>query len=264
MASLVPCPVFWPVFDFWRGGVTALGCAHRQDEVEMFIVSPATVWNDAALRTRQVPRRIFGRVALIPRSGASAGLLLRMLLEVQLLRYLLPLLPILAIGFAWPDTAFALSNAPLLMLLMIWLVEMRLLRIPPRSRAALIDPANAERGLDLLRVRAVDVLTRIAAGRGLMAGQLHLVVEQSELARIAPLTYVSVQTGEGPDGRPAVLNLSPDEEKLIRQTLFQPPLDERRLQLINLSQDQCLRDIALDLRNVSAHVRLSAMIGGAT
>lgn len=229
----------------------------------MFIVSPATVWNDTALRTRQVPRRIFGRVALIPRSGASASLLLRMLLEVQLLRYLLPLLPILAIGFAWPNTAFALSNAPLLMLVMIWLVEMRLLRIPPRSRGALIDSASADRGLDLLRVRAVDVLTRIAAARGLRTGRLHLVVEQSELARITPLTYVSVQTEDGPEGRPAVLNLARDEEKLIRQTLFQPPLDERRLQLINLSQDQCLRDIALDLRGVSAHARLSAMIGPA-
>jgi len=55
--------------------------------------------------------------------------------------------------------------------------------------------------------------------------------------------------------------IEPQVEALIRTTLFQPPLDERKLLLINLAQDNCLREIALDLRGVSAHARLAAMMG---
>lgn len=222
----------------------------------MFIVSQASVLNASALETRHLPRRFLGRGTLIPIRGVGPRLLARMVFDVELLRYLASLLPFGIAALVWPDKAIAIAQAPLLMFLAIYAVEMRFLRVPPAARAALIDPAEADRGLDLLRVRSLSILTKIAAGRGLAHGALHLVIEQSELARIAPLTLVSVQTQDGP----AVLRLAPDEEKLIRETLFNTPLDERRLLLINQSQDDFLRAIMLDMGSVSAHARLAALM----
>jgi hypothetical protein len=221
----------------------------------MFIVSPDTVTRPSMLEMRQLPRRFLGRGLLIPRRGGSAAHLARMVFEVEILRYLGALLPFALAALIWKDQALAIAQAPLLMVFVVYAVEMKFLRVPPARRAGLIDEAETERGLDLLAVRGRAILTWIAAGRGMMQGHLHLVIEQSELNRLPPLTYVSVQSEDGPE----VIGLSADEEALIRETLFQPPLDERRLHLINLSQDDCLRDIALDARTISAHARLAAM-----
>jgi hypothetical protein len=223
----------------------------------MFIVSSATVLNSSTLETRHVPRRFFGRTTLIPVRGAGPGTALRMIFEVELLRYLGALLPFAAAALIWRESALAIAQAPLLMFLVVYTVEMRFLRLTPTQREALLQDGEADRGLDLLRVRALAILTRIAAGRGLLTGQLHLVVEQSDMARVAPLTLVSVQSEDGP----ALLRLSADEEALIRDSLFLPPLTERSLHRINLAADEQLRDIALDLRAISAHARLAAMIG---
>lgn len=223
----------------------------------MFIVSPDTVTRPSMLEMRQLPRRFLGRGLLIPRRGGSGSHVARMIFEVEILRYLGALLPFALAALIWKDQALAIAQAPLLMVFVVYAVEMRFLRVPPARRAGLIDAAEAERGLDLLAVRARVILTRIAAGRGLTQGHLHLVIEQSELNRLPPLTYVSVQSEAGPE----VIALSPEEEVLIRDTLFQPPLDERRLHLINVSQDAFLRDVGLDLRTISAHARLAAMAG---
>lgn len=221
----------------------------------MFIVSPETVTRPSMLEMRQVPRRFLGRGLLIPRRGGSVGHVARMIFEVEILRYLGALLPFVVAALVWQDQALAIAQAPLVMVFVVYAVEMKFLRVPPARRAALISEGDAERGLDLLAVRARAILTRIAAGRGLAQGHLHLVVEQSELCRLPPLTYVSVQSEDGPE----VVALSIQEAALIRDTLFQPPLDERGLHLINLSQDEFLRDVGLDLRSISAHARLAAM-----
>ncbi|NCO86597.1 MAG: hypothetical protein GW886_08220 [Rhodobacterales bacterium] len=222
----------------------------------MLIVTPDTVRNPEALKVRQLPRRFFKRVTLIPRGRVSVGLALRIMAEFQVLRYMLPLLPVVAIGLIWTNTALALSQAPLLMFLLIWWVEMRLLRVPAGRRRALIDPDAAARGLDLLEVRGRAVLARVAATRGMRVGQLHLVVEQSELGRLPPLTYVSVQSEDGPE----VVALDPSERAQIAAALFQPPLDERLLHRINQAEDVFLRDVVLDARQVSAHARLAAAL----
>ncbi|SLN18036.1 hypothetical protein [Roseisalinus antarcticus] len=222
----------------------------------MLILTRDTVRNPTILKVRQLPRKFFGRVTVWPKGKIGAGLFLRILAEFQTLRYSTALLPLIVIALIWNGTALPLSQAPLLMLVILWLVEMRLLRVPEKRRAGLIDAAEAERGLDLLQVQARQALTRIAAGRGLKAGQLHLVVEQSELRPFPPLTYVSVQSEDGPE----VLDLAPEERQILRDTLFQPPLDERRLHTINSAQNVFLRDVALDARGVSAHARLSAAL----
>lgn len=222
----------------------------------MFIVTPDTVWNAAALETRQLPRRFFGRVTLWPRQGGSWGLFARTVFEIEVLRYTSSLLPFIAAALIWQDKALAIAQAPLLMFMLVYLVETRVLRPSAERRKGLAGRDEADRALDALRVRGRSILTRIAAKRNMVDGTLWLVVEQSELARVAPLTYVSVQS----DVMPEVLRLTFDEARLIRETLFQPPLDERLLHRVNLMENEFLRDIRLETRTVSAHARMEALL----
>ncbi len=221
----------------------------------MFIVSHDTILNPSALEVRTLPRKFLGRVTLWPRGG-GVGLWLRVVFEVELWRYLLALLPFLIATLIWQEYALAIAQAPLPMFMLVYLVEIRLLRVPKSARAGLISVPDAERGLDLLQARSLSLLTRIAAGRGMASGALHLVVEQSDMARVAPLTYVSVQSEDGP----VVLHLTQAEQAMIRAELFQPPLTEHQLRLINQSQDQPLRDMMLEVARVSAHARMAALM----
>ncbi|MFN3972568.1 MAG: hypothetical protein ACK4L4_14560 [Gemmobacter sp.] len=222
----------------------------------MFIVSPTTVWNPHVLEVSELPRRIQGRVTVWP-VGGNLQLWLRVTFEMELLRYLVVLIPFVFGALIWQEHALAIAQAPLLMFMLVYAAETRLLRIPPEARAALMEAAEAERGLDLLAARGRAILTRIAAGRGLAKGALRLVVEQSDLARIAPLTWVSVQSEEGPE----VIRLSPAEQALLREGLFAAPLSERALHRINHWENEYLREVRLDARDISAHARLAAMMG---
>ncbi|ULB10370.1 hypothetical protein ORIO_10720 [Cereibacter azotoformans] len=221
----------------------------------MFIVSPSTVWNRSALETRQVPRRIFGRVLLLPRRGFPLRLIWRIVFETQMLRFLAVLAPFVVAMLIWRQSALAIAQAPLLMIVAILFVETNVLRIPKERREKIIDRAEADRGLDLLQVRGRTILTRIAARRKLERGVLHLVIEQSDMAHITPLTFVSVQSEAGPE----IVRLSREEEAMIRKTLFEAPLSERKLLRINLLENVFLRDVTLDMRGVSAHARLAAL-----
>ncbi len=226
----------------------------------MFILTPDTIWNPGALEMRQVPRRVFGRVMVFPRRGAGLGLWLRLIFEVEVLRYLVALLPFLLGAILFPRYALAISQAPLPMLIVVYLFEAKVLRLSKVKARALASEAEVERGLDLLRVRAVAVLSKIAAGRGLAEGRLHLVVEQSEIWRMPPLTLVSVQSEAGPKSGPEVMRLSAEETVLLAG-LFDADFGERDLLRVNLAAGECLRDVAFDVRGVSAHARLAALIG---
>lgn len=222
----------------------------------MLILTYDTVRNPAILAVRQLPRKFFGRVTVWPKGKVGLRGIARIAVEFQWVRYTVSLLPLVMIGLVWNDLAMPLAQAPILMLVLIWWVEMRVLRVPKSKRGQIIDAADAERGLDLLRVQARAVLTQIAALRDLRSGQLHLVVEQSDLGLFAPLTYVTVQSEDGP----AVLALTRQERDIIAQGLFQAPLDEGLLLRINQSQNTFLRDITLNARGVSAHARLAAAL----
>lgn len=222
----------------------------------MLIVTHDTITNPSILKVRQLPRKFFGRVTVWPRNKRAAGGILRLLVEFQAVRYLLSLSPLIVIGALWNVAALPIAQAPILMIAIIWWVEMRLLRVPAKRRGRLIDAAEAARGLDLLKVQSRDVLTRIAAARGMKAGHLHLVVEQSELWHLRPLTYVTVQSQDGPE----VLHLNADERAIITDRLFQPPLTEALLQRINQSENTFLRDTTFDAKGVSAHARLAAAL----
>ncbi len=229
----------------------------------MFLLTRDRVTNPGALDIRWVPRRYLGRTAVWPRGG-GAGLWARLIFEIELLRYLIALMPFVLATLIWRDYALAIAQAPTPMLILIYLVEARLLRASPARRARLVSEDEADRRLDLLRSRARTILTRIAAGRGLgeqaAAGRLHLVIEQSEMLRVPVLTLVSVQQeGEGA-ARPAMLRLTPAECALIEETLFAAPLSERALQHVSLARKIELHDLTLEPGQVSAHARLAAMM----
>ncbi|PWR03641.1 hypothetical protein DKT77_05735 [Meridianimarinicoccus roseus] len=229
----------------------------------MILIAPNTVWNPRALETRRVPRKLLGRVAILPRQRLPVRIWARLVVEGQFLRFSLALSPFVAAMFIWPESALPISQAPLAMLLVIGVVEMKLLRVPRDRRDEVVDAATADRTLDTLRFRARRVLGRIAARRGLDRGAMHLVVEQSELARIAPLTLVSLQAEPGV-GAPQAAVLTPDpEERAWLAGLFDDTLTERDLHLANQRADLFLRDIAFEAQTVSAHSRLAALMDAA-
>lgn len=224
----------------------------------LFILTPASLANPDALRTARIPKQALDRGFRIrPRGGLASKAFRRLILEQALTRYVIALAPFPAAMLIWPELALPISQAPVLMFGIVLYIESNVLSVPtPDRRRALIDPAEAARGLDLLRERARAILTRIAARRDLGEGVLHLVVEQSAMARVPPFTLLSLQY-EG--ARTEVLDLDPEEARLLRETLFDATLTERLLQTINLAENRFLRDVPLEARSVSAHARLAAL-----
>ncbi len=196
---------------------------------------------------------------VLPRGLVADRTFWRILLEYPFLRYAIVLFPIPVAILVWPHLALPISGAPLLMFLLVLYVEGNVLSVPTAARRrALIDAAEADRGLDLLAVRARAALTRIAAGRGMAAGRLTLVIEQSPMAAMPPLTLASLRDEAG-----TILPLSATEAADIRGILDPAPgpgrLDARLLHRINLSRAETLRAFALDAAAIPAHARLAAM-----
>lgn len=223
----------------------------------MFIVCPSTLYNCNALETRSVPKRMIGRISLIPRRGATARIVTRLLFEVQVLRYLAALTPVVIAMFVWPDLALPISQAPIPMLFLIFFVETRVFNMTKEKRAELVSDSDMDRTLDALQFNAKRLLTRIAARKQMETGELHLVIEQSELARVPVLTLVSVQLA----GRsPKVLDLDDHERAQIQQGLFDDLVTEQSLHLVTLRQSQNLRSVQIDAADISAHARMAAMM----
>ena len=223
-----------------------------------FILSPDTVWNPKALATGSVPRKVLHRIAFLPKGG-GAGLIARVIMENEPLRYFIALSPFVVAMFIWRDLALPISQAPVAMIIVIGFFEMKVLRVSAEKRKTLMDEDEAARVLDTLNFRARRVLTKLAALRGQTSGELMLVVEQSELAHITPLTLVSVQTREG---KPRILPLAPEERDLISAELFDSEFTERMLHRANLREDVFLRSVSFDARGVSGHARLAALLDG--
>lgn len=223
----------------------------------ILVLCKSTILNPAILETRSVPKPILARnITVFPRGLFISRLSWRLVLEHALTRYLIALAPFPAAMLLWPHLALPISQAPLLMFLFIWLFETRVLSYRSEgARAALMDADAAGRVVDALAARSRKALTRLAAGRGLQAGRLCCVVEQSEMARVPPVTLISVQDEEAPD----FLDLDPSERAMLRETLFDADLTERQLYLANHATQVFLRTTSLELRQISGHARLAAM-----
>lgn len=224
----------------------------------IFVLSQDTVSNRSTLEIRSAPKRLLSLgVTVWPRGLFHTKLFWRVLFEKSLPRYVVALSPFPALILARPEWSLGLSQAPLAMFAFVLLVESYVLSIPsPEKRRKLASEVEAAQKLDLLQVRAREVLTKIAAGRGMREGALHLVIEQSGLLRIPPLTQVSVQT----DGTaPVFMDLKAAERTLIAETLFDAELTEDDLRRVNVAQNTQLRSYTFDPRDVSAHARLRAL-----
>jgi hypothetical protein len=226
----------------------------------MFVVTPSTVVDSRSLRLRRVGAQMLGRgLRVVPRRPLTRGVFWRIVFDQAPLRYIMALSPFPIAMLIRPDLALAISQAPLLMFAVVFMVESTILSVStPEKRRRLIDETDAARGLDQLNLRARDVLARIAAGRGMEREELHLVVEQSGLARVPVLTLVSIQVPDEAGGRPELLDLDETEHALLHERLFDSEFDERRLHRINLAENRFVRDVAFEARTVSAHARLMA------
>ncbi len=223
----------------------------------IFFVTPSTVLNRKSLEMRRAPKPFLKySVTLVPKIAPWKPLGARMLFEHQIVRYALSLSPFPIALAIWPHLALPISQAPLLMFIVVWLFETRFLGMPRETKKSLASADDIGRIQDVLRVRGQEVLSRFAASRGLRIGELHLVIEQSELARIPPLTYVSVQTG---GARPAILDLSDYEKNEIADRFFEDELLESELQRIGFARNDFLNDIVLDPSKITSHARLAAL-----
>lgn len=222
----------------------------------MFIVCPSTLYNHKALETRSVPKRMIGRISLIPRREATGRMVARLIFEVQVLRFLGALMPFVVAMLIWPDLALPISQAPIPMLILIAFVETRVFNMPKEKRNALVTDDEMARTLDALRFNGTRALTRIAAHQGIAAGEIHLVVEQSELARVTPLTLVSVQM---PAPNAAVLDLDSEARRWLREGLFDETLTEKALHAVTVRQAQSIHMVTLETGTISAHARMAAL-----
>jgi len=222
----------------------------------VLIICQDTIRNASILETRAIPRKVLGRVQVIPRA-ASIGQWARLLLEMQLLRYLAALLPFVILTFTSRNAALGVTQAPLAMVVVIAFVELRVLRLTDRQRLRLMDEDEAARRRDTLNFHGRAVLRKIAARRGIADADLALVIEQSELARVAPLTLVSVQSATP---APHVLNLDEGDRALLQTELFAEGFTERDLLALNQFEQVHIRDIRQEAKAVSAHARLSAAL----
>lgn len=222
-----------------------------------FVLTPDTVWNPSSFDFRTAPRKILERIAILPRREAGARLVLRVILENQLLRYTTALLPFIVAMFVWPHLALPISQAPLPMLLVIGLVELKVLRISKEKRQNLMSEDEAGRVLDRLAFRGRAVLSKIAARHPDVSGELYLVIDQSELANVPPLSIVSVQTSEG---KKRLMPIDAQDRDLIRRELFSAEFTERDLHSMNMRDNTFLRSVAFNTKGVTAHARLAAIL----
>jgi len=222
----------------------------------MLVVAPDTIVNAGVLETRSLPKKFLGRVQLVPR-GAGIRLWTRFVVEMQFVRYMEALVPFIAIPLFSNDLALPVTQAPLAMLVVIAVIELKVLRLSKRGRDGLMSEHEAARRVDAFTFRARAALGRIAARRDLSEGEITLVLEQSELARVSPLTLVSVQSATP---EPHVLDLDVEERAILEGALFDDDLTERMLHAANLREDRVIREVRIETRSVSAHARLAAYL----
>ena len=227
----------------------------------MFVVTPSTVRSVKALRLNRIGAQMLGRgLRVVPRRPLGKRVFWRIVLDQAPLRYILALSPFPIAMIVRPDLALAISQAPLLMFAIVFMIESTFLSVQtPAKRRKLISEDRAAAGLDQLTLRARDVLGRIAAGRQLTEARLHLVVEQSGLARVPVLTLVSVQTQPEASGKPELMDLTAEERAMAEERLFGEEFDEKLLHTINLYENKFVRSVAFGASELSAHARLRAM-----
>ena len=225
--------------------------------MSLFVLSPDTVWNPGILQFPTAPRKILERGLILPRRDVDWRFVARTVIESQLLRFTVALLPFGIAMLIWPSAALPISQAPILMLIVIGIVELRWLRVSREKRERMATEAEAARALDALAFNGRRILAQLAARRGIETGTIYLVVEQSDMVRVPPMTIASVQLDEGSS---RLLPLSSEERAIVREGLFDDTFTERHLFLANQREGETFRSVSFETRGVSAHARLAAFL----
>lgn len=225
--------------------------------MSLFVLSPDTVWNPGILNFPTAPRKILERGMILPRRDVTWGFIARAIFESQVLRFVITLMPFGIAAIVWPGAALPVSQAPILMLATVGVVELRLLRVPRAKRKDMTTEAEAARALDTLNFRGRRILAQLAASRGIETGTIFLVVEQSDMVRVPPMTIVSLQLDHG---KSRLVPLTTEERAVIRDGLFDEEFTERHLFLANQREGEPFRSVAFEARGVSAHARLAAFL----
>ncbi|MEM8537522.1 MAG: hypothetical protein AAGF56_06640 [Pseudomonadota bacterium] len=225
--------------------------------MSLFVLAPETVWNPSILKFPTAPRKILQRGIVVPRREVSLRFVVRMMCESLALRCIIVLLPFCIAGLIWPAIALPLGQAPIAMIFLIALVETRLLRMSDKKRKDVVAEADAARVLDTLQFRGRRILAQLAAKRGIENGTIYLVVEQSDMVRLPPMTLASLQLDEG---RSRLVPLDAAERAIIRDGLFDADFTEHDLFLANQREGVAFRSVAFETRGVSAHARLAAFL----
>lgn len=225
--------------------------------MSLFVLSPDTVWNPGILEFPTAPRKILERGMILPRRDVSGGFILRAIFESQVMRLTLTLLPFGIAAILWPAAALPISQAPIVMLLAIGIVELRVLRIPREKRKEMTSEVEAARALDTLQFRGRRILAQLAVRKGIETGAIYLVVEQSDMVRVPPMTIVSLQLDQG---KSRLVPLTAEERAIIRDGLFDADFTEENLFLANQREGVSFRSVSFEARAVSAHARLAAFL----
>ncbi|MEL7215534.1 MAG: hypothetical protein AAFY35_18685 [Pseudomonadota bacterium] len=225
--------------------------------MSLFVLSPDAVWNPGLLNFPTAPRKILERGMILPRRDVTWGFVARVIFESQVLRFVIALLPFGIAAIIWPGAALPISQAPVLMLVAIGVIELRVLRLSRAKRKDMTSEAAAARALDSLNFRGRRILAQLAASKGVETGTLYLVVEQSDMVRVPPLTIASLQLDEG---KSRLVPLTSEERAIIRDGLFDDEFSERDLFLANQREGVAFRSVSYDARGVSAHARLAAFL----
>lgn len=225
--------------------------------MSLFVLSPDTVWNPGVLDFPTAPRKILERGMILPRRDVTWGFIFRAIFESQILRFVIALLPFGIAAVMWPGAALPISQAPIVMLAAIGIIELRVLRIPRDRRKEMTTEAEAARALDTLNFRGRRILAQLAAARGIETGKIYLVVEQSDMVRVPPMTIVSLQRDEG---KSRLVPLTPEDRAIIQDGLFDEDFTERNLFLANQREGVSFRSVTFEARGVSAHARLAAFL----
>ncbi|WP_425093663.1 hypothetical protein [Tropicimonas sp. S265A] len=223
----------------------------------IFVLTHETVANPSVLAVRRAPKRLLSLgVSVWPKAVFRSRLFWRVFFEKSLPRYVVALSPFPFLILARPEWSLGLSQAPLAMFAFVLIVESYVLSIPsPEKRRKLATEAEAAQKLDLLKVRAREVLSATAAAHAVKTGTLYLVVEPSGMIRVPPLTLISVQIDGDESG---FVDLSAEERTHVTETLFAEGLSEEDLRRVSLMQNTLFHCFEFDPRDVSAHARLKA------
>lgn len=221
----------------------------------MFVVSPATILNPTKSKRRTDADRLIGsRPLIVPRTSSLSWVILRLAFEWSLLRHIFILSPIPVSFLLFPSLIQQAMALPPLFMLIVMHAEGNL----PTIRSRVSPDTTIDRGMDVLAQRGRKLLTRLAAMRGLAGGRLTLVIEQSEMVNLPPLTFVSVRS----TGSAGMLDLTHSEIAILREGLFDAAFDERQLHRINQTQRCSIRKVTLDASSISAHARLTGIAVG--